>query len=61
MSLHIFSFVMMCALAFYFTYGSRAPFKFDFEQKRIEIIKRSLKLTRHCLTRPTRPRFRVNA
>jgi hypothetical protein len=38
MPLHI-SFVMMCALAFYFTYGSQASFKFEFELKGIESIK----------------------
>jgi hypothetical protein len=30
---------MMCALAFYFTYGSQASFKFEFELKGIESIK----------------------
>jgi hypothetical protein len=31
--------VMMCVLAFYFTYGSCASFKFEFESKELKLLK----------------------
>jgi hypothetical protein len=35
----IFSFVMLCAIVFYFVYRNRASFKFEFESKGFEFIK----------------------
>jgi hypothetical protein len=46
---------MMCALVFYFVYGSHASFKFEFESKELEFIKESVKWKAFPIDRGPKP------